>query len=136
MTLQWAADVGVRGKLDRVVIDECYLTLTAADEYRRKLRGLVLLRNIGCPLVFLTGTLPPLCQREFEEAVQLQNPLYVRASSHRVNVEYSVVRVKNGRGAIEVRKLVDSRVAPGEKGVIYCNSHMKCKVLAQRLGCH
>ncbi|KFZ18502.1 hypothetical protein V501_01170 [Pseudogymnoascus sp. VKM F-4519 (FW-2642)] len=137
--LQWAADVGVRGKLDRVVIDECHLTFTAADEYRRKLRGLVNLRNLGCSFVFLTGTLPPLCQREFEEAMQLQSPLYIRASSHRVNVEYSVVRVKNGRGATEVQKLVESRVAglaPGEKGVIYCNSHMKCKVLAQRLGCH
>ena len=46
--------------------------------------------------------------------------------------------MKNGRGATEVQKLVESRVAglaPGEKGVIYCNSHMKCKVLAQRLGC-
>ncbi|KFX91232.1 hypothetical protein V490_06015 [Pseudogymnoascus sp. VKM F-3557] len=28
--LQWAADVGVRGKLDRVVIDECHVTFTAA----------------------------------------------------------------------------------------------------------
>ena len=59
--LQWAADLHVRGQLDRVVIDECHLTFTAADEYRRKLRGLVLLRNLGCPFVFLTGTLPPLC---------------------------------------------------------------------------
>ena len=67
--LQWAADLRVRGQLDRVVIDECHLTFTAADEYRRKLRGLVLLRNLGCPFVFLTGTLPPLCQREFEEAM-------------------------------------------------------------------
>ncbi|KFX98401.1 hypothetical protein V490_02328 [Pseudogymnoascus sp. VKM F-3557] len=112
---------------------------TAADEYRRKLRGLVLLRNIGCPFVFLTGKLPPLCQREFEEAMPLQNPLYIRASSHCVNVEYSVVRVKNGWGATEVQNLVESQVAgfaPREKGVIYYNSHMKCKVLAQRLGCH
>ena len=137
--LQWAADMRVRGKLDRVVIDECHLMFTAADEYRRKLRGLVLLCNLGCPFVFLTGTLPPLYQREFEEAMQLQNPLYICVSSHRVNVEYSVVRVKNRRGATEVQKLVDSRVAglaPGEKGVIYCNSHLKCKVLAKRLGCH
>jgi hypothetical protein len=43
-----------------VVINECHLTFTAADEYRRKLRGLVLLRNLGCLFVFLTGTLPPL----------------------------------------------------------------------------
>jgi superfamily II DNA helicase RecQ len=61
------------------------------------------------------------------------------AEAFRVRVEYSVVWVKNGRGATEVQKLVESRVAghaPGEKGVIYCNSHMKYKVLAQRLGFH
>jgi len=58
--LQWATDLRVRGQLDRVVIDECHLTFTAIDEYRKKLRGLVLLRNLGCPFVFLTGTLPPL----------------------------------------------------------------------------
>jgi superfamily II DNA helicase RecQ len=137
--LQWAADLRVRGELDRVVIDECHLTFTAADEYRRKLRGLVLLRNLDCPFVFLTGTLPPLRQREFEEAMQLQNPLYIRASSHRVNVKYSVLRVRNGRGPMEVRKLVDARLGNltvGEKGVVYCTSHAKCKVLARQLGCH
>jgi superfamily II DNA helicase RecQ len=130
--LQWAADLRVR-------IDECHLTFTAADEYRRKLRGLVLLRNLGCPFVFLTGTLPPLCQREFEEAMQLQNPLYIRASSHRVKAQYSVLRVRNGRGPMEAKKLVDARLgslAPGEKGVIYCTSHAKCKALARQLGCH
>ena len=67
--LQWAADLRVWGELERVVIDECHLTFTTTNEYRRKLRGLVLLRNLGCPFVFLTGTLPPLCQREFEEAM-------------------------------------------------------------------
>jgi superfamily II DNA helicase RecQ len=137
--LQWAADLRVRGGLDRVVIDECHLTFTAADEYRRKLRGLVLLRNLSCPFVFLTGTLPPLGQREFEEAMQLQNPLYIRASSHRVNAQYSVLRVRNGRGPMEVKKLVEARLgdlAPGEKGVIYCTSHAKCKALARQLGCH
>jgi hypothetical protein len=30
--LQWAVDLYVRGNLDRVVVDECYLTFTAADE--------------------------------------------------------------------------------------------------------
>jgi hypothetical protein len=67
--LQWAADLCVRGELDRVVVDECHLRFSAADEYRRKLRGLVLLRNLGCPFVFLTRTLPPLWLQEFEEAM-------------------------------------------------------------------
>ncbi|KAI5455850.1 P-loop containing nucleoside triphosphate hydrolase protein [Mariannaea sp. PMI_226] len=104
--LQWAADLAVRGRLDRVVIDECHLTFTAADEYRRKLRGLVLLHNLCCPFVFLTGTLPPLRQREFEEAMQLQNPIYIHASSHRVNVQYLVVCVQNGRGIMHIKKRV------------------------------
>ncbi|KAM0362018.1 hypothetical protein ACHAO7_011321 [Fusarium culmorum] len=137
--LQWAADLSVNGRLDRVVIDECHLSFTAAETYRAKLRSLVLLRSLGCPFVFLTGTLPPLRQRDFEEAMQLQAPLYVRASSHRLNVRYSVFRVRNGRGVMEVKKLVDGRLqhlSPGEKGVIYCTSHAKCKALALQLSCH
>jgi superfamily II DNA helicase RecQ len=71
--------------------------------------------------------------------MQLQNPLYIRASSHCVNVSYSVLRVHNRRGLIEAKKLVNARLgslAPGEKGVIYCTSHAKCKALARQLGCY
>ncbi|KAL2201601.1 hypothetical protein CC79DRAFT_1351830 [Sarocladium strictum] len=120
--LQWAADLSVRGRLNRIVINKCHLTFTAADKYRGKLRDLVLLRGLGCPFVFLTGTLPPLRQREFKEAMQLQNPLYIRALSYRLNMRYSVVRVKNGRGIAKVKKLVLSRrqdLAKGEKGVAW-----------------
>ncbi|KAL2212891.1 hypothetical protein CC79DRAFT_1330197, partial [Sarocladium strictum] len=109
--LQWAADLSVRGRLDRIVINECYLTFTAANKYYSKLRDLVLLWGLGCPF-----------------AMQLQNPLYIRASSHRLNVQYSVVRVKNGRGIAKVKKLVLSRrqdLAKGEKGVVYCASYAK-----------
>ncbi|KAJ4175931.1 hypothetical protein NW767_015620 [Fusarium falciforme] len=137
--LQWAANLSIRGRLDRVVIDECHLSFTAAETYRAKLRCLVLLRSLGYPFVFLTGTLPPLRQRDFEDAMQLQAPLYIRASSHRLNVRYSVLRVRNGRGVMEVKKLVDARLprlSLGEKGVIYCTSHAKCRALARQLGCH
>ncbi|EXM14600.1 hypothetical protein FOTG_17016 [Fusarium oxysporum f. sp. vasinfectum 25433] len=137
--LQWAADLSVNGRLDRVVINKCHLTFTAAETYRSKLRGLVLLRSLGCPFVFLTGTLPPLRQRDFEEAMQLQNPLYIRASSHRLNVRYAVLRVRNGRGVMEVKRRVEARLpdlSAGEKGIIYCTSQAKCKALARQLDCH
>jgi hypothetical protein len=137
--LQWASDLQTRGVLDRVVIDECHLVFTAADEYRPKLRGLVLLRQLGCPMVFLTATLPPLQQREFEEAMLLQSPRYIRDSTHRVNIEYSVQRVQNGRGIIEVKKLVEVMLKTwvcGEKGVIYCRSYAKCQAMAYQLKCH
>jgi hypothetical protein len=71
--------------------------------------------------------------------MQLQNPLYIRASSYRVNVHYSIFRVRNGRGLIEARKLVDTRLrslALREKGVIYCISYTKYKALARTLRCH
>ncbi|KAL6689612.1 P-loop containing nucleoside triphosphate hydrolase protein [Trichoderma pleuroticola] len=112
--IQWAADLSVRGRLDRVVIDECHLTFTAAYEYRKKLQRLVRLRSLGCPF------------RDFKEAMQLQHPLYIRALSHRTNAHYSVLRVRNRRGPMEVKKLVKARVgllAPGEKGVVYCMSY-------------
>lgn len=137
--LQWAADACTRGAVERIVVDECHLCITAADNYRRRLRSLVLLRQLGRPMVFLTGTLPPLRQREFEEAMQLQNPYYIRASSHHINVRYSVTHVQNGRGLMEVRKLVLARqslLKVGEKGVIYCSSKAKCQVLARQLNCH
>jgi superfamily II DNA helicase RecQ len=137
--LHWAADLSVNGMLDRIVIDECHLTFTAAETYRSKLRGLVLLRSLGCPFVFLTGTLPPLRQRDFEEAMQLQNPLYIQASSHRLNVRYAVFRVRNGRGVMEVKRRVGARLpdlSAGEKGIIYCTSQAKCRALARQLGCH
>jgi hypothetical protein len=40
--------------------------------------------------------------------MQLQKLLYIRASSHRVNVEYSVVQILNRRGVTEVKKLVET----------------------------
>jgi hypothetical protein len=137
--LQWAADLRVQGRLDRVVIDECHLTFTAAYDYRKKLRGLVRLRSLGCPFVFLTGTLPPLSQRDFEGAMHLQEARYIRAPSHRTNTKYCVLRIGNGRWPMEVRRMVQKRVGSaktGEKGVIYCGSREKCKVMAKLLGCH
>ncbi|PTD02527.1 hypothetical protein HYE67_002946 [Fusarium culmorum] len=134
-----AADFSVNGVLERVVIDECHLTFTATETYRSKLRGLVLLRSLGCPFVFLTGTPPPLRQRDFEEAIQLQTPLYIQALSHRLNMQYAVLRVRNGWGVMEVKRWVEARLpdlSAGEKGIIYCTSQAKCKALARQLGCH
>ncbi len=59
--LQQATDLRIRGELDRVVINKYYLTFTTTNKYQRKLRGLVLLYNLGYLFVFLTRTLPLLC---------------------------------------------------------------------------
>lgn len=71
--------------------------------------------------------------------MQLPNPLYIRASSHRINVYYLVLWVWNRRGLIKTKTLVEGRLrnlALGEKGVIYYISYTKYKVLARLLGCY
>ncbi|KAH6984179.1 hypothetical protein BKA56DRAFT_580626 [Ilyonectria sp. MPI-CAGE-AT-0026] len=98
------AGLSVGGRLDRVVIDKCHLTVTAALSYRAKLKGLTRLWGLCCPLVFLTGTLPPHKQAAFEAAMLLQNPIYIRASSHRLNVQFQVHKVRSGRGITEVKQ--------------------------------
>jgi hypothetical protein len=50
-----------------------------------------------------------------------------------------MLRVRNGQGLIEARKLVDAwlrSLALREKGVIYCTSYAKYKALAWTLKCH
>jgi hypothetical protein len=48
-----------------------------------------------------------------------------------------MLQVRNRRGPIEAKKLVNARLgslALGEKRVIYYTSHAKCKALARQLG--
>ncbi|SCV61242.1 uncharacterized protein FFFS_15811 [Fusarium fujikuroi] len=136
--LQWAAELSVRGRLDRVVFDECHVIITAGETYRSKLRNLVHLRDLGSPCIFLTGTLPPSRQRDLEEAMHLPAPLYIRASSHRTDMRYRVHRVATGKDIMELLKLVRARkphLKPGERGIIFCTSHNKCQAVARQLKC-
>ena len=137
---RWAANRSVRGHLDRIV-DECHLTFTAADEYRNKLRALAQLRNLGCQFVFLTGTLPPRRQREFEEAMLLQKPSLhpgiqpsrkhpVRCASRQDRAgDHGGQEASGGLAARRERQREET--GPGQEGCgFYCLSHAKCKALA------
>lgn len=55
-----------RQRLDRIVVDECHLTVTSAS-YRSSLVDITGLRAIRTQFVYLTATLPPAMQAEFEE---------------------------------------------------------------------
>ena len=46
------------GRVDRLILDEAYLVLTTSD-YRENLGLLGMLRQVTCPFVYLTATLPP-----------------------------------------------------------------------------
>ena len=79
-------------KLDRIVIDECHLTVIAA-EYRPSIVELIAIRSLRTQFVYLTATLPPSMRAEFEERNYLHHPKVIRASSNRPNIFYIVCKV-------------------------------------------
>ena len=77
------------GRLDRLVLDEAHLVLTSSD-YRENLGLLGMLRQITCPFVCLTATLPPHGMLDIKQSLFLSHPVIHRASSDRPNLEYCV----------------------------------------------
>jgi hypothetical protein len=77
-------------KLDRIVIDEGHLTITASN-YRLYMAQLGwYVRQIRTQTVWLTATLPPVIQEEFIEYNKLVKPRIIRESTNRPNIKYMV----------------------------------------------
>jgi len=109
--LTFAAHLQTQDRLDRIVVDECHVPLTAAS-YRRQLAYLYRLRAVPCPLVLLTGTLPPSMQTELEETFLLgsaaQGLRYIRALIDRpprpMSRHWSGLRSRRQRGVAIARR--------------------------------
>jgi superfamily II DNA helicase RecQ len=127
-----------KGLLQRVVVDECHLVLTARN-WRAKMLLVKRLRVLGCPTVLLTATLPPLREEELEASMVARNATYIRASTVRPNPRYFVSWCR--REAVESTALAMSRRwaarlrRTGQKGVVYCLGKEQSDRLAEALGC-
>jgi len=139
--LTFASELQTQGKLDRIVVDEAHVPLTSAS-YRSALVHLDRLRSIPCPLVLLTGTLPPLLQTDLETTYLLGNAdqglRYIRASTNRPNVEYTVEVSDESRleeRVVERMRNVRKEFEPGQRAVVFCRSRSVCDRLAEQLGC-
>ena len=86
-------------QLDRVVIDECHLVLTAAT-YRRGMSKLVALRGIPVPFVYLTATLPIYLQHRLYQHHHLTTVTEIRGPSRRPNLRYRVQRLRRQEGTL------------------------------------
>ena len=85
-------------RLDRIVLDEAHLLLTAAH-YRACLTLLANLRRVHCPFVCLTATLPPCAELELRLMLNFTAVETLRASSDRSNLQYLIQKVPE-RGTI------------------------------------
>lgn len=94
---KYARSLIAEQKLDRIVIDECHLTVIAA-EYRSNIFELTATRSLRTRFVYLTATLPPSMRAEFEERNYLHHPTVIRASSNRPNILYMVRKANPHKG--------------------------------------
>jgi superfamily II DNA helicase RecQ len=134
--LAYASLLKRHGLLRRVVIDECHLIFTSSD-YRPKLAKLRDLRALGCQMILMTATLPPLLEHELEESMLVRLGRYIRASTVRKNIRYMVQQCKKQElieTAVQICRRQRSRMQ-GQKGVIYCRSRAQCEEMAEELEC-
>ncbi|KAJ9654637.1 hypothetical protein H2201_008965 [Coniosporium apollinis] len=129
-------------RLDRIVVDECHLTVTAA-EYRQSMVDLAVIRSLRTQFVYLTATLPPAMQAEFEEQNHLLNPKVIRASSNRPNLFY-IVRKAERRGNLLEQSAYEAQEAWRNSGlfdhsrdkiILYVRTRAEADELSVLLGC-
>ncbi|CAA9965124.1 RecQ family helicase [Pyrenophora teres f. maculata] len=135
--LAYAGILQTQGLLRRVVVDECHLIITASD-WRPKLAQLKNLRFLSCPLVLLTGTLPPVREQEIAESMHIRAATYIRAITARLNTRYFVSWCSPGKAfttAITIcRRRQGDLLRQSQKGIIYLRSKQLCETLAGVLG--
>ena len=140
----WARTLVARQKLDRIVIDECHLTVTAAA-YRQSIEDLAAIRSLRTQFVYLTATLPPSMQREFEERNHLIRPTVIRASSNRPNIFYMVRKAIGGAGSLLEQAATEAQDAWTRSGlfeegrdkiILYVRTRREAEELAGLLRCN
>jgi hypothetical protein len=111
-----------RGLLRRVVVDECHLVFMS-DDWRPKLALLKNLRLLGCLIVLMTATLPPVWEHALESSMLVHNATYIRASTVRPNTRYFISWVQRDKMeetavAVCLRRQAQLQ-KEGLKGVVY-----------------
>lgn len=87
-------------RVDRIILDEVYLLLTAVY-YRKELPAINGLRQVHVPFVCITGTLPPFASFELEKQLYITQCEPLRASSNRPNLEYRMQPIGSAKPGLK-----------------------------------
>lgn len=80
----------------------------------------------------LTATANPKVVRDVQKAVlNMKNPLFVKTSSNRPNLHYTVVPKPRGVATAIIQWINEHH--PGSSGIVYSLSRTKCEELAAKL---
>jgi superfamily II DNA helicase RecQ len=108
--MKYARRLIAEQKLDRIMVNECHLTVVAA-EYRPSIIELTAIRSLRTQFVYLTATLPLSIQAEFEERNYLYYPIVIRVPSNRPNIFYMVRKIDARAGSLLKQAIVEAKEA-------------------------
>ena len=134
--MNYATGLHLNEQLDRMVFDECHLVMMAAG-FRDAMHKLKTL-GLPVPLILLTATLPPTMVREFERALTILKPTYIRESTARPNFSYIVEICDDKRMNEIVWEMVNEikkDLGEDERVVVFCRSIKRCEELVGLLEC-
>jgi superfamily II DNA helicase RecQ len=140
--MKYARRLIAEQKLDRIVVDKCHLTVVAA-EYRPSIIELTAIRSLRTQFVYLTATLPPSMQAEFEERNYLYDPIVIRALSNRPNIFYIVHKTDACTRSLLKQAAVKAEEAWTDSGffdhaynkiIVYIRIYKDADCLAELLG--
>lgn len=128
-------------QLDRIVIDESHLTITASD-YRSCMAQLGwYIRQIRTQTVWLTATLFSVIKKEFIEHNKLVKPKIIRESTNRPNIKYIVnfetgpsVLIERAANLVQVYWLKQEIFDHSrDKIIVYCRTRKEVALFAELL---
>ena len=142
--MKYARRLVVEQKLDRIVVDECHLTMVAT-EYRPSIIELTTIRSLRTQFVYLIATLPPSIRVEFEERNYLYYPIVIRVPSNRPNIFYIVHKIDARAGSLLKQAIAEAKEVWTDLGffdyaydkiILYVRTYKDTDDLAELLGCY
>jgi superfamily II DNA helicase RecQ len=137
----YVSKLQVRQVLDRIIVDEAHLTITASG-YRKSMKQLGWhVRRVATQTVWLTATLPPAFEEAFLQQNILTRPRLVRESTNRSNLRYRIDRYDGEQGlvaaAVDLARTYCAALSGDAKGrlIIYCQTIDLMQEVAEALSC-
>lgn len=137
--IDWCLAIRGKGRLVRVIADECHVVLEA-EEYRKAMLNMKSVLQLRVPVILITATIAPCLQSKLLEKFGRPSVRTIRASTQRPNISHHICRYATEDDALEAlaqhaRRFL-AQLLPGEGILIMCRTYLCLdKVTAKLPGC-
>jgi len=133
---QFILDIHLKGRLDRIVLDEVH-KLMMDSNFRPKLDDI---RKLALPVqyVSLTATLPPSLLERYNDFMCFHEPTVIREVNKKPRVRYRIQRISDEDLKKDTKQLLNGELefCHGiEKVLVFCRSRGECDSWARQFNC-